>query len=431
MSPANRPFETLRVGHATRSKVAVAAAAFFGWLLTYSTLTLNVSPLFALIPGALGFISSILLYSTLRSGYSMHRTALHHTIWSGRRTYSRSAFLGAEVLEDGRGESSLLLRFRNGVLMLSAARDCSDPQAVRAFLEQYWQIHPEAPRQDTVGPVVENIVMQYEGLHLVCLAVATLALAGLSALGPMFWVSAVLAFFTGRTFHRLYSCQRITTSFEGLTISRPLQPDLKMRWDKITSVRYWYSLAHGGMLLSDGTNTIRVYRWIENYPRFNRQAQDSIAPASFAPTPELPWTISLNRRRQSNWIVLLLTAGVAAWLVAQGAWPAALILMGIPSITFALTVVASGRRIVIDKEKLRLIEKKIFVETTRDYRRADLQDMRLGRQLSVGGLWLKFGAERLEIGNLDSARPPEKILATLRHCWKAEVTTQPSEFRAA
>jgi hypothetical protein len=60
-----------------------------------------------------------------------------------------------------------------------------------------------------------------------------------------------------------------------------------------------------------------------------------------------------------------------------------------------------------------------------------LLDMRLGRQLSAGGLWLKFGADRLEIGNLDSDCAPEEILAVLRREWKPETAKQPSEFRAA
>jgi hypothetical protein len=431
MTPYLSSPETLRVGYSTRTKLALGVAAAVAWLLTYSALASDAALLFAFVPGTLGLITSALLIGTLRSSYSMHRSALHHTTWTGRRTFPRASFLGAEMVDDSGGKTGLLLRFQTGVLLLSNARGCSDVPAVQRFLEQNWQVSANTPRQDHVGPVNENIVMEYEAVHLVWLGIATIALAGLSSIGPMFWASAVLAFFTGRTFHRIYSCQRISTSHEGLTISRPLQPERKIRWDKITSARYWYSLTHGGLILSDGTNTVRIYRWIQNYPRFNRLVQDNVASASFAAVPSLPWSVSLNRRRQSNWLVLLITAGVSLWLVMQGAWPAGLILMTVPSATFAFTVFASGRKIVIDQEKIRLVEKKSFVETTHDYLRTDLQDMRLGRQLSVGGLWMKFGSERLEIGNLDSSAAPEEIFAALRRAWQGDGAAKPNEFRAA
>ncbi len=431
MTPYLSSPETLRVGHATRTKVALGMAAAVGWLLTYSTLSSDVTALFALLPATMGLIASIVLIGALRSGFSMHRSALHHHKWTGKRTYSRASFLGAEMVEEGRGKAGLLLRFQNGVVLLSDSRGCSDPEAVQRYLEQHWQVSANAPRPDPVGPVNENLVMEYESVHLIWLGFATIALAGLSALGPMFWVSAVLAFFTGRTFHRIYSCQRITTSHEGLTISRPLQPEIRLRWDKVTSVRYWYSLTHGGMLLSDGTVTVRVYRWIQNYPRFNRLVQDNVAAGAFTPVASLPWTVDLNRRRQSAWLVLLVTAGVSLWLVMQGAWPAALVLMLVPSATFAFTMVSSGRKIVVERDRIRVVEKKSFTETTQEFLRTDLQDMRLGRQLSAGGLWMKFGAKRLEIGNLDSSTPPEEILAALRHEWKTEEAAKPTEFRAA
>lgn len=431
MTPYFSSPEALRVGHAARTKVALGVAALMGWLLTYSTLSSDVAPLFALLPAAMGLIASVVLFVTLRSGFSMHRSALHHHKWSGRRTYSRTSFLGAETIEQGRGKAALLLRFQNGVVLLSDARGCSDPEAVQRYLEQHWQVSPNAPRLDSVGPVNENLVMEYESVHLIWLGFATIALAGLSALGPMFWVSAVLAFFTGRTFHRIYSCQRITTSHEGLAISRPLQPEVRLRWDKVTSVRYWYSLTHGGMLLSDGNVSVRVYRWIQNYPRFNRLVQDSVTESAFAPVPSLPWTVDLNRRRQSNWLVLLITAGISAWLAIQGAWPAAVILMLVPSATFAFTVMSSGRKMVVDRDRIRVVEKKSFTESTQEFLRTELHDMRLGRQLSAGGLWLKFGARRLEIGNLDSSTPPEEILAALRREWKVEGAAKPTEFRAA
>ena len=398
--------------------------------MTYGTLAAD-EPLIAALPATLALVASLLSIVTIRSGYTIQRDTLHHTSWRGRRSYPRAAFLGVERTDAGRGKPGLLLRFQTGALMLSDDRGCSHPLAVQNYLEEHWHASSAEQPRDPIGPVMENLTMEYESVHLILLGFATLALAALSAMGPMFWVSAVFALFTGRMFYRIYRCRRIFTDHEGLAISRPLQPQLKMRWDKITSVRYWYSLAHGGIILSDGTNTIRVYRRIQNYPRLNRLVQDNVAPASFPAPAALPWSISLNRRRQGSWLVLAITTGFSLWLLTWGAWPAALILMAVPSVTFLFTVIASSRKIEITRDKVRLTEKKAFVETTYDYLRADLDDIRLARQLSAGGLWMKFGNERLEIGNLDSECAPEEILAVLRRAWQTETAAVYDEFRAA
>jgi hypothetical protein len=401
--------------------LSVAAAAGVGWLLTYTMLSAGDASLLAVLPATLALVASGLLWITLRSGYTVTAEALRHVTWSGTTVYPRSAFLGAETVEDTRAKPGLLLRFENGILLLSDGRGCSDPEAVKTFLEQTWHVSSIERQRVPAGPVKDNLVFQYESVHLFWLGLLTVLLAAGAALGPMFWASAVVAFFTGRAFHRLHSCRRISTDREGIIVTRPLRPQLRLNWDSIRSVRYWYSLAHGGMVISDGTNTIRIYRWLQNYPQFNRLVQDNAPVASFPTPAPLPWTISLNRRRQSSWLVLLVTAGISLWLAAEGAWPAAVILLAVPSATFLFTVLASGRKIEIGHDRLRLIEKKGFREHTQDYLRADLKDMRLGRQLSAGGLWLRFGDERLEIGNLDSERAPEEILATLRREWRADV----------
>jgi len=433
MSNQTPQSETLRVGYSTGSKLVVAFAACFCWLLTYSTFAAGSTPIIVVLPLAFALFVSGLLFVTFRSGYTANGLILRRTTWRGHTTYLRPDFLGSEAVADKRGKPGILLRFKTGVLLLSETQGCSDPKAIQTFLETVWNLSATDYRREPAGPVQINLVLEYENTHLVVLGFATILLSLVASLGPMFWATAILAFFTGRTFHRIYSCQRITTDHEGITISRPFQPKLKIGWHKIASVSYWYSLVHGGMLISDGTNSIRVYRWVQNYPRFNRLLQDQVAAASFPAPEELPWSISLNRRNQSSWLVLLVIAGISLWLVTQGAWPAALILFAVPVLTLAFTMLASGRKMEIDKEEIRVTEKKFFSETTRSYRKTDLEDMRLGRQLSAGGLWLRFKHERLEIGNLDSACAPEEILAVLRREWQWDAVNAKtsSDFRAA
>ena len=426
------PSGTLRIGYSTQTKLALVGAACLGWVLTYTTLSGGATGV-ALVLGSIALIATLLMISTFRSGYTIDESVLRHTTWRGQIEHSRSAFLAAETVNDKRGNPGLLLRFKTGIVMLSDATGCCDPQAVEAFLEERWQASSAEQSRAVAGPVSQNLELSYEPLHLVVLACATVVLAVLTALGPMLWVAAVLAFITGRTFYRLSSCRHIATNEEGITISRPFQPKLTIPWNKITSVRYWFSLVHGGMILSDGTNTIRVYRWIHDYPRLNRVVQDRVPATSFPASPQFPWTFNLNQRRQASWIVLLVTAGIAMWLATEGAWPAAVLVIAVPFMTFGFSVLSSGRKIEIRQDRICLTEKKAFTETTHDYRRVDLQDMRLGRQLSAGGLWMKFGHERLEIGNLDSEISPEQILVVLRREWNWETSTSESsqDSRAA
>ncbi|MEO5924040.1 MAG: hypothetical protein ABIR70_09455 [Bryobacteraceae bacterium] len=423
--------ETLRIGYPLRTKAVVGTAACLGWLLTYSILGGDASFL-AGIPAAIAAISSYLFVVTFRSGFLVDDSKLVQTTWQGRKEYRRSEFLSAESVPERRGAAATLLRFESGVAVLSEARGCSNPEAIRTFIQGNWKVPAVSQVRPSVGPVDQTIELQYEPLHLALLAFATIAFATMSSFGPMLWVAAVLAFFCGRTLYFVSSSRHISAGPEGITITRPFQPKLTVAWDQITSVRYWHSLVHGGMILSDGQRTIRVYRWIQNYPRFNRLVQDLVSPSSLPAARSLPWKISLNRRRQSSLLVLFVTAGVSLWLVEQDAWPAASLFFGIPALTFLFTVLSSDRRLEITGEPIRLFEKKSFRQTTHDYNRAELEDMRLGRQLSAGGLWLNFGQERLEIANVDSECAPEEVLAVLRREWQAKSpATAPKEFRVA
>ena len=428
MTPQIPPPSALRVGYSASTKASITAAACLAWLFTWSILAMDAAPV-VVLPAALAVISTILMYVAFRSGFMIDESGLTHSTWRGRSLFPRSEFVSAESMADGPDKTGLLLRFQSGFVLLSASKGCANPASVRDYLERYWGVGAGS-RREPAGPVDQAVELEYEPLHPALLAFATVALAFISSMGPMFWAAAIVAFFTGRAFYTISTCRRITADANGLTVSRPFQSDLTMPWSTITSVRYWHSLAHGGIVLSDGTRTLRIYRWIRNYPRFNRAVQDHVPATSFAGQRTLPWTISLNRKRKSSLLVLLITAGVSLWLADQGAWGAGALLFLVPAVTFIFTVIASDRHIEIGPERIRLVEKKSFRRIEHDYSRTDLEDMRLGRQLTAGGLWLNFGAERLEIANLDSESAPEEILAVLRREWQ---TSSPATapYRAA
>ena len=109
-------------------------------------------------------------------------------------------------------------------------------------------------------------------------------------------------------------------------------------------------------------------------------------------------------------------------MASQDAWALAFILTGVPLAAHLYNCAANSCRIEIGRDTLRVIERRSFADSTRTYRREDLIDARLRRQLSVGGLWLRFKTERVEIANLDSSRAPEEILRVLRQEWNSEAT---------
>ncbi len=171
----------LRVGYSGRTKASLAAAAFLGWLFTWSLLSADAS-LVALLPATLATASTLLLAVALRSGFTIDGSALHHTTWRGRTEYPRSEFLAAESIDEGRGKSGLLLRFRARVVLLSGSKGCSDPMAIRDYLERNWGASGNA-RRDPAGPIEQRIELEYEPLQPALLALATLAFAAISSIG--------------------------------------------------------------------------------------------------------------------------------------------------------------------------------------------------------------------------------------------------------
>ncbi len=272
MTPQIPPPSALRVGYSVSTKASITAATCLAWLFTWSILAMDAAPV-VVLPAALALLSTMLLFVAFRSGFTIDGSGLTHTTWRGRGVFPRTEFVSAESMADGRDKEGLLLRFQSGVVLLSASKGCANPSIVRDYLEQHWGIAGGGSRRAPAGPVDQALELEYEPLHPALLAFATVALALISSLGPMFWAAAIVAFYTGRAFYTVSTCRRISTSADGLTISRPLQGDLHIAWSAITSVRYWHSLAHGGIILSDGTRSFRVYRWIEIIPPEPRGAR--------------------------------------------------------------------------------------------------------------------------------------------------------------
>ena len=177
---------TLNVGYSTRTKLAVTGIAALGWVLM---LTLSGDDLanVSVIPYVAALLASVFLLSTVRSGFVIDAGALHHTTWRGTKSYAANDFLSANAVTDKNGKAGVVLPFRTGIVMLTASRGCSDPNAIARYIASEWTAEDPAYAQP-LGPVNEDLVLQYETIHIALLTVATVVLAALAVAGPMFWV---------------------------------------------------------------------------------------------------------------------------------------------------------------------------------------------------------------------------------------------------
>jgi hypothetical protein len=156
----------------------------------------------------------------------------------------------------------------------------------------------------------------------------------------------------------------------------------------------------------------------------NRLLHDRLAPAAFAPELKLPLTVELNNRRKLGVCVpYLLVLGGALPVLFGGNPMLFATMIGIPTFLVPILLYSQSRTIEIDNHGVRDTLRFLWMKKSTDYSRQDLSDARLGRQLHVGGLWLKFGTQKLEVINADASLPPEQLLACLRKEWAWERTT--------
>ena len=198
-----------------------------------------------------------------------------------------------------------------------------------------------------------------------------------------------------------------------------------MEWSKVKTVRYWFSPTQGGVDLSDGTRRIRICRWIGNYPRFVALLHHKLPQDCFPATASLPVDVFMNERSKTAWLVFGLIAGTAPCLAYDGYTIMAVMTAVSALLTGAVFAFGSSRTLHITRDEIRDIQRVVFNRRTIVYPRHELSDVRMGRQLTAGGLWLKFGNRRLEIGNLDSKIAPEEIFRLLKKDWRWENPVQP------
>ena len=357
------------------------------------------------------------------------------SIW-GIRRFRREDFLGHERIAPEPGEATdLLLRFKTGVVFLGAGHVDRSTQDIIDFLGEHWDVSAadyEAPKLGAVDPVQ---YFEYENLHVaVLMTIGVLCFLGAVRV-PMFGMLALVAAFCFRAAWRALG--KLETDETGVTFTHRFSGSVKMAWQEIESAAYWNSFAQGGVRLrGKAGQTIRIYRWIGGYPILNRLMHDRLETGKFWPTLQLPLRVDLNRRRRLGPLCpYILLMGNACLLLWEGNLPLFAMVAGIPTFVVAALVWGSSRELEFDKEGVRDVWRYMWFRKVNYFSRKDLLEARLGRQLSVGGLWMRFGDTRLEIANSDAGYPPEQILTCLREQWAFEQKpgeqAQPDRFRGA
>lgn len=339
--------------------------------------------------------------------------------WTSKRRFNRADLLGCEeVGGNPKVQPKVLIRFKTGMASISTDRGCDNPVEVLRSLARLWNLKLVEMHRQPAGPVEPQLELVYENFHRVLLGGAAVGLAVMVALVPLFWVCLIVAGFCARGCY--YCCYRVTTDEQGITVQRPWLPSLKIGWKEIRSVRYWHSGLQGGMKISSAAGGLRVYRWIANYPKFNRLVREHVDSSCLPAPSQLPLKIAMNQSRVALLIPAAVLAGAGLIFAFEGSWEAAIAMIGLPGVGLIAMLAASSRTIEIDGETATDVYREWWNKTTVVYKRAELQDMRLGRQFSGGGLWIRFGQVRLEITNDESAVPPEEVLACLLREWQCQ-----------
>lgn len=342
--------------------------------------------------------------------------ATRTSLW-GTTRFRRQDFLAHELIAQEPGETpDLLLRFKSGVLFLSAGHMDRSSHDVVEFVRSNWNTGSSAYQAPALGKVDPIQVFEYESLHVGALiGVGVLAL--LAAIRfPIFGMVAVIGAFCFRAVWRALG--RIETNEEGITFIHRFAKPVQLKWSEIESAAYWSSFAQGGLRLHGAGKTIRAYRWIGRYPMLDRLLHDNLSEAAFAPVLQLPIRVDLNRRRRLGVLLpyFLLISNAALML-----WEGNMVVFGavtvLPTLVAAAMIWGSSRELEIDKDGVRDVWRYLSFRKVNQFRREQLIEARLGRQLTVGGLWMKFGDTRLEIANSDTGLAPEQILSCLRREW--------------
>jgi hypothetical protein len=422
----------LKLGYPNQAKVLLClplAACLFAVWGTLSGVELGwwdapviMGALISCLPAAFGF----------RTGCRIDSGGItRRSLW-GKRRFAREDFLGHERIAAEPGQApDLLLRFKSGVVFLGASHVDRTAQEVIDFLSAQWQVSAADYQAPELGAVDPCRSFEYETIHVAVL-LSVGVLSGLVALRiPVFGMLAVVAAFCFRAAWRALG--RLETDEHGLTFSHRFLPAVRLTWNEIESAAYWNSFAQGGVRIrSHKGQTVRIYRWIAGYPLLNRLMHDRLGGKAFWPTLQLPMRVDLNRRRRLGVLApYVLLMGNALVLLWQGNVVTFAVVSAIPTFVAVALIWGSSRALEFDKDGVRDIWRYMWFEKVSSFRRADLMEARLGRQLTVGGLWMRFGDTRLEIANSDASLPPEQILTCLREQWAWDKrTTAGGDFQA-
>ena len=417
--------QSLKVAYSARTKF-VLGAALLGTVFLFLALLDSGARGGLAISVALCAAAGWAFRSTLLPVCEIDGEGLTSRTWLASRRLARKDLLGCEeIVTNPKHLPSVLIRFKTGVVLLSEARGCEDPKEALKFLTGLWTLKPANIFRQGADRVAPDLEIGYEPFHRNLLALAAVGLFFLSVITPLLWVAAIVgAFFARAVYH---CCCRVRTDAEGIVFHRPGRVALKMTWKEIRQIRYWHSPVQGGVKISNGRDTIRIYRWIAAYPKFNRLLHDCVDASCFPAAPALPLRLSMNRRRSTLFVLLAVVGGAAVALGLQGFWTAVPLATLLPGLGILGLIVGTDRVVEIDAKGAQDIHRTLLFRKTITYNRAELADMRLGRQLSAGGLWIRFGQRRLEIANADCELPPEEVLACLRKEWSCQEQAGPDQ----
>ena len=356
------------------------------------------------------------------------------SLW-GTRRFRREDFLGHERIAPEPGQApDLLLRFKTGVVFLGVGHVNLGASEIVGFLQSGWQVSTAAYEPPPLGAVDPVQSFEYETLHAAVLfAIGVVCFLGALRF-PVFGLVAIVSAFCFRATWRAMG--RLETDENGVTYTHRFHSEVKLAWSEIESVAYWNSFAQGGARIRGKEGqTIRVYRWIGGYPMLNRLMHDRLASTVFWPALQLPMKVDLNRRRRLGVLCpyLLLMANAIILLLAGNMVTFAMVSV-IPTFVAAALIFGSSRSLEITQDGVRDVWRYMWFQKVNLFPRGELLEARLGRQLSVGGLWMKFGDTRLEISNSDASLPPEQILTCLREQWaweRQDRSPQQDRFRGA
>lgn len=374
---------------------------------------------------ASAFLAAMLAAHALRDRFEIDAEGMTRTTLFGATRFERRDFLSYEILAEENGKAGgVLFRFRSGVLYVDSANLKLAPEQAIEYLNREWRVEAREWKPETLGPVDPVQQFVYDRLHGHLLLASAFILFALTLPTAVAAGGALIAFVMMLPAWRMMGT--LETDEKGITWNRWLRPAMRFRWVDIQQVGYWNSFLQGGLVVRSGKKRIRIYRSLLNYPRFNRLLHDQVAANRFAPQLAIPMRIGMNRRQRIVIVVaylVMLMTGIP-W-IAVGLAPVFGVMAAVGTAVAVLLVFGSGRVIEIDSGEVRDTQWALVYKRSTHYARKDLIDARLGRDLTSGGLWMRFrnpgngqeSVKKLEITNMDANTPVEQVLDCLRREW--------------